>query len=160
MALHTMVYTVTARDRDSGSNAEIKYFAVPKIRKFNVFDRDHWWPPRMSRSLTVEITPQEWPVCPPSHCPPGKGAASRVAPRRSRSVLESDDPVLIHVLEDAGISLVVINLNPVMFQSLASELVDSDAESLPVSVSRVSGNIIISRELDRETERDHLESSG
>ncbi|KAJ3594244.1 hypothetical protein NHX12_006575 [Muraenolepis orangiensis] len=174
-ALRTVVYTVTARDRDSGSNAEIKYFAVPKNGSFyvvpktgdvllvdsilglaspvtfKVFARDHGWPPRTSRSVTVEMTPRQWPACPPSHCPPGKGAASRVAPRRSRSVLESDDPVLIHVSEDAGIGSVVINLNPVRFQSPAFELVDSDPETSPVSVSRESGDIVISRKLDRET---------
>ena len=66
-------------------------------------------------------------------------------------MLESDDPVLINVSEDAGIGSVVMNLNPVRFQSPTFELVDSDTESSLVSVSRDTGDIVISRKLDRET---------
>uniref|UniRef100_A0A3B4GHX1 Neural-cadherin-like n=1 Tax=Pundamilia nyererei TaxID=303518 RepID=A0A3B4GHX1_9CICH len=128
-ALRMAIYTVTA------------FYVVPKTGdillvdsilglgepiKFEVFARDRGWPPRTSQAITVEINP--------------------------RSVLESDSPVLINVSEDAGIGSVVMNLNPVRFQSATFELVEPDVESSPVSVSRDTGDIIITRKLDRETE--------
>ncbi|KAK7913197.1 hypothetical protein WMY93_013408 [Mugilogobius chulae] len=141
-ALRSSVYALTARDGDSGKNAEMIYFVVPKNGsfyavpktgdillvdsilgldepiKFEVFARDRGWPPRTSRSVLVQ----------------------------------SDEPLLINVSEDAGIGSVVMNLNPVRFQTAAFELVEPDLESTPVSVSRDTGDIIISRRLDRETE--------
>lgn len=178
-ALRTAIYTVTARDDDSGKNAELIYFALPKNGsfyavpktgdillvdsilgldepiKFEVFARDRGWPPRTSQSIAVEINPRQWPVVPSLNPQPGKRKSksqSKVPARRSRSVLESDSPVFINVSEDAGIGSVVMNLSPVRFQSAAFELVEPDVESSPVSVSRDSGDIVISRRLDRETE--------
>uniref|UniRef100_A0AAQ5YDQ5 Uncharacterized protein n=1 Tax=Amphiprion ocellaris TaxID=80972 RepID=A0AAQ5YDQ5_AMPOC len=128
-ALRTAIYTVTA------------FYAVPKTGdillvdsilgldgpiKFKVFARDRGWPPRTSQSIAVEINPRQF--------------------------LESDSPVLINVSEDAGLGSVVMNLNPVRFQTATFELVEPDMESSPVSVSRDSGDIVISRRLDRETE--------
>lgn len=171
-ALRTAIYTVSARDDDSGKNAELIYFALPRNGsfyavpktgeillvdsilgldepiKFEVFARDRGWPPRTSQGIVMEINPRQWPVSgkrkPPS--------PSKVHERKSRSLLEPDSPVFINVSEDAGIGSVVMNLNPVRFQSAAFELMQPDEESSPVSVSRDSGDIVISRRLDRETE--------
>lgn len=178
-ALRMAIYTVTARDDDSGKNAELIYFALPRNGsfyvvpktgdillvdsilglgepiKFEVFARDRGWPPRTSQGITVEINPRQWPVAPSLNPQPGKGkpkSQEKVPARKSRSVLESDSPVLINVSEDAGIGSVVMNLNPVRFQSATFELVEPDVESSPVSVSRDTGDIIITRKLDRETE--------
>ncbi|KAF3686953.1 Protocadherin Fat 4 [Channa argus] len=176
-ALRTAIYTVTALDDDSGKNAELIYFALPKngsfyavpktgdillvdsilgldkTIKFKVFARDRGWPPRTSRSIAVEINPRQWPVAPSLNPEPGKRKSQlKVLARKSRSVLESESPVFINVSEDAGIGSVVVNLNPVRFPSATFELVEPDLESSPVSVSRDSGDIVISRRLDRETE--------
>ncbi|KAJ0056345.1 hypothetical protein NL108_006455 [Boleophthalmus pectinirostris] len=168
-ALRTAVYTLTARDADSGKNAELIYFvspkngsfyAVPKTGdillvdsilgldepiKFRVFARDRGWPPRTSRSVVVEVSPRQRPL-------KTERRNEKTTTRKSRSLLESDEPLLINVSEDAGIGSVVMNLNPVRFQSAVFELVEPDLESTPVSVSRDTGDIIISRRLDRETE--------
>ncbi|KAG7456433.1 neural-cadherin-like, partial [Solea senegalensis] len=173
-ALRTAVYAVTAHDDDSGKNAELIYFAQPKNGtfyavpktgeillvdsilgleepiRFQVFARDRGWPPRTSQSVSVEIYPRQRPVVMARK--PNPQQVKAAAARRSRSVLDSDSPVLINVSEDAGIGSVVMNLNPVRFQSAAFELVEPDAESSPVSVSRDSGDLVISRRLDRETE--------
>lgn len=176
-ALRTAIYTVTARDDDSGKNAELIYFVLPKNGsfyavpktgdillvdsilglegpiKFNVFARDRGWPPRTSPSVAVEISPRQWPIAPSPNPESVRGKPKNKEPaRRSRSVLESDNPIFINVSEDAGIGSVVMHLNPVRFQSATFELVEPDAESSPVSVSRDSGDIVISRRLDRETE--------
>lgn len=176
-ALRTAIYTVTARDGDSGKNAELIYFALPRNGsfyavpktgdillvdsilglgepiKFEVFARDRGWPPRTSQSVAVEVSPRQWPVAPSAQ--PGHGKPKtpiKVAARRSRSVLGPESPVLINVSEDAAIGSVVMNLGPVRFQSAAFELVEPGADSSPVSVSRDSGDMVISRRLDRETE--------
>ncbi|GAA6225899.1 neural-cadherin-like [Lates japonicus] len=178
-APRTAIYTVTARDDDSGKNAELIYFTMPKNGsfyavpktgdillvdsilglgepiKFEVFARDRGWPPRTSQSIAVEISPRQWPMTPSLNPQPWKrkpNSLSKVPARRSRSVMESDNPVFINVSEDAGIGSVVMNLNPVRFQSATFELVEPDVESSPVSVSRDSGDMVISRRLDRETE--------
>lgn len=178
-ALRTSIYTVTARDDDSGKNAELIYFAMPKNGsfyavpktgdillvdsilgrdgpiKFEVFARDRGWPPRTSQSVTVEINPRQWPAVPWQNLSLGKRTSKlqmKAPERKSRSVTESDNAVFINVSEDAGIGSVVMNLNPVRFQSAAFELMEPDAESSPVSVSRESGDIVISRRLDRETD--------
>uniref|UniRef100_A0A1A7XDW5 Uncharacterized protein n=2 Tax=Nothobranchiidae TaxID=405002 RepID=A0A1A7XDW5_9TELE len=173
-ALRTTVCSFSARDEDSGKNAELIYFAVPRNGtfyavpktgdvllvdsilgldepiKFRVFARDRGWPPRTSQSIAVEISPRQWPVA-PSACPQPEKLNPQQA-RWSRSVPESEDPVFISVSEDAGIGSVVMNLNPVRFQAAAFELVEPDAESSPVSVSRDGGDLVILRRLDRETE--------
>ncbi|XP_019740005.1 neural-cadherin [Hippocampus comes] len=167
--LRTVVSTVTARDGDSGKNAELFYFAKPKNGtfyvvpksgdillvdsilgrdgpiKFSVFARDRGWPPRTSDAVGVEVTPRRWL----------RGARQNAPARTPRSVQDADDgsPLFINVSEDAGIGSVVMNLNPVRFQAAAFELVEpDDAESSPVSVGRDTGEIVIARRLDRETE--------
>ncbi|XP_054588647.2 neural-cadherin [Nothobranchius furzeri] len=173
-ALRTTVCSFSAQDEDSGKNAELIYFAVPRNGtfyavpktgdvllvdsilgldepiKFRVFARDRGWPPRTSQSIYVEINPRQWPVA-PSACPQPEKVKPQQA-RRSRSIPESENPVFISVSEDAGIGSVVMNLNPVRFHAAAFELVEPDAESSPVSVSRDGGDLVILRRLDRETE--------
>lgn len=171
-ALRSVVYKVTAEDTDHGKNAELIYFALPKNCsfyvvpktgdvllvdsilgltapiKFNVFAMDHGWPSRTSQSIAIEINPRQWPAVPP----PSQGEPKIRLPRKSRSLLESDEPVVIHVSEDASIGSVVVNLYPVRFQAASFELMDPGADSSPVTVSRDSGDIVITRRLDRETD--------
>ncbi|TNM90362.1 hypothetical protein fugu_002651 [Takifugu bimaculatus] len=178
-ALRTSIYAATARDGDSGKNAELIYFTVPRNGsfyavpktgdillvdsilgqeepiKFKLFARDRGWPPRTSKCVSIEINPRQWPVTLPPNPEQAKWnpkSNPKRPERKSRSVMQTDNPIFISVSEDAGIGSVVMNLNPVRFQSAAFELVEPEAESSPVSVSRDSGDIIISRKLDRETE--------
>ncbi|XP_061620755.1 neural-cadherin [Phyllopteryx taeniolatus] len=165
--LRTVVYTVAARDEDSGKNAELFYFAAPKNGtfyvvpksgdvllvdsilgrdgpiKFTVFARDRGWPPLTSDGIGVEVNPRQWL----------SGTREKTPARTSRSVRDAEaSPLVVTVSEDAGIGSVVMNLNPVRFQAAAFELVEPDAESSPVSVARDAGDIVIARRLDRETE--------
>lgn len=166
-ALRSVVYKVAAQDTDSGKNAELIYYALPRNGsfyvvpktgevllvdsilglaspiKFSVFARDRGWPSRTGRHMKVEISPRQWPAaCPPSSRPL----------RKSRSVLEPSEPVSVSVSEDAAIGSVIMNLNPVRFQSANFELLYPEEENSPVTVSRDSGELVISRSLDRETE--------
>ncbi|GAA6086098.1 neural-cadherin [Tachysurus ichikawai] len=166
-ALRSVIYKVAAEDTDSGKNAELIYYAMPRNGsfyvvpktgevllvdsilglaspiKFSVFARDRGWPSRTSRHMKVEISPRQWPAAfPPS---------SRLL-RKSRAVLEPSEPVSVSVSEDAAISSVIMNLNPLRFQSATFELLYPETESSPVTVSRESGDLVISRSLDRETE--------
>uniref|UniRef100_A0A3Q2PU85 Si:ch211-186j3.6 n=1 Tax=Fundulus heteroclitus TaxID=8078 RepID=A0A3Q2PU85_FUNHE len=173
-ALRAAICSLSARDGDSGKNAELFYFAVPKNGsfyavpktgdillvdsilgleepiKFQVFARDRGWPPRTSQSVSVEINPRQWPA---AHSPsPKQTQQVQAQARKSRSVPDPEKPVFISVSEDAGIGSVVVNLNPVRFQSATFELVEPQLESCPVSVSRDSGDVVIMRRLDRETQ--------
>lgn len=163
-ALRSVVYTVKAEDIDSGKNAELIYYALPRNGsfyvvpktgdillvdsilglaqpiKFSVFARDHGWPARTSLNMDIEISPRQWPALP---------QLENGLSRKSRSVPE---PVLITVSEDASIGSVIMNLHPVRFQSASFELIHPDADNSPVTVSRDSGDLVISRRLDRETQ--------
>ncbi|XP_077475964.1 neural-cadherin [Stigmatopora argus] len=178
--LRTVVYTLRARDEDSGKNAELFYFATPKngtfyvvpksgevllvdsilgrrdgAIKFAVFARDRGWPPRTSQGVSVEVTPRRWLSGERGEKPGKPGEPGEALPRSSRSVRDAAEggPLFINVSEDAGIGSVVMNLNPVRFQAAAFELVEpDDAESSPVVVGRDTGDIVIARRLDRETE--------
>uniref|UniRef100_A0A3Q2CVV9 Si:ch211-186j3.6 n=1 Tax=Cyprinodon variegatus TaxID=28743 RepID=A0A3Q2CVV9_CYPVA len=156
----------------SADNAELYYFTVPKNGsfyavpktgdillvdsilgleqpiKFQVFARDRGWPPRTSQSVSVEINPRQWPVADAA----GPKLKQPVQARRSRSVPEPETPIFISVSEDAGIGSVVVNLNPVRFGSATFELLEPEVESCPISVNRDSGDVVIMRRLDRETE--------
>ncbi|KAJ8417856.1 hypothetical protein AAFF_G00226990 [Aldrovandia affinis] len=171
-ALRSVVHKVTAKDTDSGKNADLIYFAIPKNGsfyvvpktgdillvdsilglatpiKFSVFARDHGWPSRTSQNMDIEISPRQWPARDPSLAKePGNPLS-----RKSRSLLESENPVVISVSEDASIGSVVMNLNPVRFQAASFELVYPRSENTPVTVSQDSGDIVIARRLDRESE--------
>ncbi|XP_038125845.1 neural-cadherin-like [Cyprinodon tularosa] len=171
-ALRAAIYSFSAQDADSGKNAELYYFTVPKNGsfyavpktgdillvdsilgleqpiKFQVFARDRGWPPRTSQSVSVEINPRQWPVADAA----GPKLKQPVQARRSRSVPEPETPIFISVSEDAGIGSVVVNLNPVRFGSATFELLEPEVESCPISVNRDSGDVVIMRRLDRETE--------
>ncbi|MEQ2195038.1 hypothetical protein XENOCAPTIV_006471, partial [Xenoophorus captivus] len=173
-ALRAAICSFSARDGDSGKNAELIYFVVPKNGsfyavpktgdillvdsilgleepiRFQVFARDRGWPPRTSQSVSVEINPRQWPAACLAIPKPKQELQAPV--RKTRSVLEPENPVFISVSEDAGIGSVVVNLNPVRFQSAAFELVEPELENSPLSVSRDSGEVVIMRRLDRETE--------
>ncbi|KAJ7985829.1 hypothetical protein DPEC_G00344540 [Dallia pectoralis] len=171
-ALRSVVYKVTAEDADSGKNAELIYFALPKNGTFYVvpktgdvllvdsilglsspiklcvFARDHGWPPRTSQGVEMEISPRQWPAVPRA----SRGDQDPIRARMSRSLLDPDEPLVINVSEDAGIGSVVINLNPARFPSAGFELTGPDVESSPVTVNRDSGDVVITRRLDRETD--------
>ncbi|KAL2088874.1 hypothetical protein ACEWY4_015773 [Coilia grayii] len=176
-ALRSVVYKVKAEDTDSGQNAELIYFALPRNGsfyvvpktgdvllvdsilglaspiRFNVFARDHGWPSRTSQNMEIEISPRQLAATQPPSQLPQVSDASNGYSRRSRSLQESDKPVVISVSEDASVGSVVMNLNRLSrFPSASFELVYPGAENTPVSVSRESGDIVISRRLDRETE--------
>ncbi|XP_061877314.1 neural-cadherin isoform X1 [Entelurus aequoreus] len=163
--LRTAVLTLTATDADSGRNAELTYFSSPANGtfyvvprsgavllvdsilgldapvSFTVFARDRGCPPRTSQGVGVEIWPR-----------PARLHSHSRAPRTSRSVrdADADPPLRINVSEDAAVGSVVINLSPARFQAANFELLEPDGS--PVSVNRDSGDIVISRRLDRETQ--------
>ncbi|KAJ8407952.1 hypothetical protein AAFF_G00269960 [Aldrovandia affinis] len=171
-ALRSVVYKVNAVDTDSGKNAELIYFGIPKNGsfyvvpktgdillvdsilslatpvKFSVFAKDHGWPSRTSQNLEIEINPRQWPAAPASQA----SKLSSGLPRKSRSLLEPENTAIINVSEDAGVGSVVMNLNSARFQTATFELVYPDSENAPVTVSRDSGDLVIARRLDRETE--------
>ncbi|XP_039619104.1 neural-cadherin [Polypterus senegalus] len=168
-ALRSKVYQVTASDSDTGKNAELFYFTLPKNGlfyvvpktgevilvdsilgrltpiKFNIYARDHGHPILTSQKLEVEIWPRQLPA------PDLKGSGKGLL-RKRKSLLQSENPVVVTVSEDASIGSVVMSLNPVRFQAASFEMVYPTADSVPVTVGRDSGDIVISRRLDRETQ--------
>ncbi|XP_058848728.1 neural-cadherin-like [Acipenser ruthenus] len=170
-ALRSVVYKVTAWDADTGKNAELFYsiqpkngnfYVVPKTGevllvdsilglaspiKFDVFTRDHGKPALTSPKMEVEIFPRRWSL-----------AAAKTEDhypgllKKRRSLLQSENPVVITVSEDASIGSVVMSLNPIRFKSASFELMYPPVENSPVTVTRDTGDIVIARRLDRETE--------
>uniref|UniRef100_A0A8C6Q4J4 Neural-cadherin-like n=1 Tax=Nothobranchius furzeri TaxID=105023 RepID=A0A8C6Q4J4_NOTFU len=114
--------------------------------KFYVYARDHGWPSLTSKAVLVSVSPKRWATRP-------TGTPRRVRPgRSSRALLEPGALISLNVSEEAGIGSVVTSLGPTRFQAAAYELVHPESESSPVTVGRDSGDITISRRLDRETE--------
>uniref|UniRef100_A0A8C9S0B3 Si:ch211-186j3.6 n=1 Tax=Scleropages formosus TaxID=113540 RepID=A0A8C9S0B3_SCLFO len=160
-ALRSAVYRARARDADSGRNGELVYFSTGDVLLVDsilgrsaplivrVFARDRGRPRRTSESMEVRVPERrlerEQDSSPVSE-------VDRTPPRRSRSLLDSNSPVVISVSEDASIGSVVMNLNPVRFSSATFELLSPGSDSAPVTVTRDSGEIVIVRGLDRETE--------
>lgn len=169
-ALRTVVYRLDAVDEDSGKNAELTFasepkngtfYVVPKTGevllvdsilglfspiKFYLYVRDHGWPPLTSKAVLVTVSPQRWMT---------RTADLRVPERAGRSpraLLESSTVLSLNVSEDAGVGSVLMSLNPTRFQSAAYELIYPESESSPVTVGRDSGDITVTRRLDRETE--------
>ena len=169
-ALRSVVYRLEAVDADSGNNAELTYISIPKNGsfyvvpktgevllvdsllglpskvKFHVFARDHGWPPLTSKGVVVTIAPQRWATR------PAELSGSGRAGRSPRALLDPGTVVSLNVSEDASIGSVITSLSPTRFQSAAYELIYPESESSPVSVGRDSGDITITRRLDRETE--------
>ncbi|KAK1161935.1 neural-cadherin-like [Acipenser oxyrinchus oxyrinchus] len=170
-ALRSVVYKVTAWDADTGKNAELFYsiqpkngnfYVVPKTGevllvdsilglaspiKFDVFTRDHGKPALTSPKMEVEIFPRRWSLAAAETEDHYPGLL-----KKRRSLLQSENPVVITVSEDASIGSVVMNLNPIRFKSASFELMYPALENSPVTVTRDTGDIVIARRLDRETE--------
>ncbi|KAF7224845.1 neural-cadherin [Nothobranchius furzeri] len=169
-ALRSVVYKLRAGDADSGKNAELTFSSIPQngtfyvvpktgevllvdsilglssTIKFYVYARDHGWPSLTSKAVLVSVSPKRWATRP-------TGTPRRVRPgRSSRALLEPGALISLNVSEEAGIGSVVTSLGPTRFQAAAYELVHPESESSPVTVGRDSGDITISRRLDRETE--------
>uniref|UniRef100_A0A8C7PBT5 Neural-cadherin-like n=1 Tax=Oncorhynchus mykiss TaxID=8022 RepID=A0A8C7PBT5_ONCMY len=126
--LRSVVHTVNALDADSGKNAELTYFSVPKngifyvvprTVKFYVFAKDHGWPRELGRL----------------------GRAGRM----QRALLDSGSTVSLNVSEDVSIGSVVMNLSPAKFQAASFELVYPETDITPINVER---------ERERERERE------
>lgn len=167
-ALRSVVYRLEAVDADSGKNADLTYISVPqngsfyvvpktgevllvdsilglpsKVR-FSVYARDHGWPPLTSKPVTVTVSPQRWPAA--------ELAGSARSRRGPRALLDPDTVLSLNVSEDANIGSVITSLSPSRFQSAAYELLHPEPQKSPVSVGRDTGDIVITRRLDRETE--------
>lgn len=169
-ALRSAVYQLAAVDADGGNNAEVTYhsaprngtfYVVPKTGEvllvdsilglpsevtFSVFARDHGWPPLTSEPVLVTVAPRRWATRradPPA--PGGRG-------RSPRALLDPGTVVSLNVSEDLTVGSVVTSLGPSRFPSAAYELIFPEPESSPVRVGRDSGDITVSRRLDRETE--------
>ncbi|KAM4618313.1 neural-cadherin-like [Polymixia lowei] len=169
-SLRSVVYRLQGVDADSGKNAELTYFSIPKNGsfyvvpktgeillvdsilglpskvQFSVFARDHGWPYQTSEGVVVTVTPHRWATR--SVELGGSGRAGR----SSRALLDSGTVLSLNVSEDASIGSVIMTLNPTRFQTAAYELIYPESESTPVTVGRDSGDITIARRLDRETE--------
>lgn len=170
-ALRSVVYRLEALDADSGNNAELTYISIPKNGSFYVvpktgevllvdsilglpseltfcvFARDHGWPPLTSKAVVVTVSPQRWATRPAEVT----GSEGRVG-RSPRALLDPGTVVSLNVSEDASVGSVITSLSPSRFQAAAYELISPEPESCPVTVGRESGDITISRRLDRETE--------
>lgn len=169
-ALRSVVYRLEAVDADSGKNAELTYISVPQNGsfyvvpktgevllvdsilglpskvKFCVYARDHGWPPLTSKAVLVTVAPQRWATR------PAELAGTARAGRSPRALLDPGSVVSLNVSEDASIGSVITSLSPTRFQSASYELIYPESESSPVSVGRDSGDITITRRLDREAE--------
>uniref|UniRef100_A0A8C2WX51 Neural-cadherin-like n=1 Tax=Cyclopterus lumpus TaxID=8103 RepID=A0A8C2WX51_CYCLU len=119
---------------------------LPSKVTFCVFARDHGWPPLTSKGVVVTVAPQRWVTR------PAEPAGSAWGGRSPRALVDPGTVVSLNVSEDASIGSVITSLSPTRFLSAAYELVHPESESSPVTVGRDSGDITISRRLDRETE--------
>ncbi|XP_072290497.1 neural-cadherin-like isoform X2 [Eucyclogobius newberryi] len=167
-ALRSVVHRFEAADADSGKNAELTYTSAPqngsfyivpktgelllvdsilglpsKVR-FSVYAKDHGWPPMTSKPVMVVVAPQRWPSA--------ELVRSVRSKREPRALLDPNTLLSLNVSEDANIGSVITSLSPSRFQSAAYELLHPEPQKSPVSVGRDSGDIIITRRLDRETE--------
>ncbi|RVE72249.1 hypothetical protein OJAV_G00059930 [Oryzias javanicus] len=165
-ALRSVIYRLEAADEDGGKNAELAFVSVPangslyvvpktgevllvdsilgrnSTIKVYVYARDHGWPPLTSRAVLMSVTPRRW----------GGGRSAARAGRAPRALLDPGTVMTLNVSEDVGVGSVVVSLNPARFQSAAYELIFPEAESAAVSVGRDSGDLTVTRRLDREAE--------
>uniref|UniRef100_A0A3Q4H9I0 Putative neural-cadherin 2-like n=1 Tax=Neolamprologus brichardi TaxID=32507 RepID=A0A3Q4H9I0_NEOBR len=91
---------------------------------------------------------------------PAELAGTARAGRSPRALLDPGSVVSLNVSEDASIGSVITSLSPTRFQSASYELIYPESESSPVSVGRDSGDITITRRLDREAEADGHRGGG
>uniref|UniRef100_A0A3Q1BB62 Neural-cadherin-like n=1 Tax=Amphiprion ocellaris TaxID=80972 RepID=A0A3Q1BB62_AMPOC len=99
---------------------------LPSKVRFYVYARDHGWPPLTRGSARAGRTP--------------------------RALLDPGTVVSLNVSEDASIGSVITSLSPTRFQSAGYELIYPESGSSLVTVGRDSGDITITRRLDREAE--------
>nr|XP_057943554.1 neural-cadherin-like isoform X2 [Doryrhamphus excisus] len=163
-ALRSVVWRLRAEDADSGMNSDLTYIIAPKTGtfyvvpktgevllldsilgfrselEFRVFATDHGWPPLTSEGVTVTVSPRKW--------------LEKPRPERfKRSPAESLDPaVSLNVSEDASVGSVITSLHPSRFRSAIFEVIYPERQSSPVTVGRDSGDVTITRRLDRESE--------
>lgn len=169
-ALRSVVYRLEAVDADAGNNADLTYTYVPQNGSFyvvpktgevllvdsilglpsqvelSVFARDHGWPRLTSKGVLLTVAPQRWAKRPAEPAPP------RRTGRSPRSLFDPGAALALSVSEDASVGSVIASLGPARFQSAAYELIYPEPESSPVTVERDSGDVTITRRLDRETE--------
>lgn len=169
-ALRSVVYKLEAVDEDSGNNAELTYTSVPKNAsfyvvpktgevllvdsilglpcavKFSVFAKDRGWPPLTSQGVMFTVAPQRWAMRPAGLVHSGRRG------RSPRALLDPGAAVSLNVSEDASVGSVITSLSPVRFQSATYALIYPESDNSPVTVGRDSGDIMITRRLDRETE--------
>ncbi|XP_066511028.1 neural-cadherin-like [Hoplias malabaricus] len=170
-ALRSAVHRVAAADADSGKNAELTYFALPRNGSFyvvpktgdvllvdsilglgaplsfTVFARDRGRPPRTGRGVQIEVRPRRARAPPP-----------RRRRRKARRSVSASEPqlVMVSVSEDAAVGSVIVSLSPARFPAAVFELQPEEEDELekdpPVTVNRDTGELLISRSLDRESE--------
>ncbi|XP_061532993.1 putative neural-cadherin 2 isoform X2 [Phycodurus eques] len=165
-AIRSVVYRLSAVDADSGKNADLTYASSPKNGTFYVvpktgevllldsilglrcavevslFATDHGWPPLRSERAVVTFSPRRWLEKP----------APERARRAPRASLYPAASISLNVSEDASIGSVITSLSPNRFQSAGFELIYPDSQSSPVSVGHDTGDITITRRLDRESQ--------
>ena len=176
-ALRSVVHRVAAEDTDSGKNAEITYYALPRNGsfyvvpktgdvllvdsilglatpvRFTVFARDRGWPSRTSPGVEIEVRPRRARPSVPVPMPQTQRRGGALSRKSRRSVHEPEQPALVSVSEDAAVGSVIMSLSPTRFQAATFELIQPDEEKdPPVAVNRDSGELLISRSLDRESE--------
>ncbi|KAM9816185.1 neural-cadherin-like isoform 2-T2 [Syngnathus typhle] len=165
-AIRSVVYRLQAVDADSGKNADLSYTSLPTNGTFyvipktgevllldsilglkssfevSVFATDHGWPPLSSKCVAITFSPRRWL----------QNAGRERAKRAPRASLYPAALVSLNVSEDASIGSVITSLSPNRFQSASFDLIYPDSQSSPVSVGRDSGDISITRRLDRESQ--------
>ncbi|XP_036440182.1 neural-cadherin [Colossoma macropomum] len=176
-ALRSVVHRVAAEDTDSGKNAELTYFALPRNGsfyvvpktgdvllvdsilglatpvRFTVFARDRGWPSRTSPGVEIEVRPRQARPSVPVSAPQAQRRGGALPRKSRRSVHEPEQPSLVSVSEDAAVGSVIMSMSPARFQAATFELLQpEDEKDPPVAVNRDSGELIISRSLDRESE--------
>lgn len=167
--LRSSVWRLAAVDADGGNNAEVTYvsaprngsfYVVPKTGEillvdsilglpsevtFSVFARDHGWPPLTSDGVLVTVAPRRWPSS--AAAPPGGRG------RSPRALLDPGAVLSLNVSEDLHVGALVASLAPSSrFHSATYELIFPEPEMSPVVVDRESGDVTLTRRLDRETE--------
>ncbi|KAM9509911.1 neural-cadherin-like [Guaruba guarouba] len=168
LALGSAVWQARAEDADSGANAELRYFALPRSEHFFVvprsgrvllvrsllhlrapltlrlYARDRGRPPLLSAPLELEVLPQ----------PKRLSMPRDAARRRRRSVLlpprAAARPLSLPVPGDARPGSRLATLVPGRFASTWFELMPPPVEESPVRVERERGAVMLSAGPDSE----------
>ncbi|XP_043937612.1 neural-cadherin-like [Protopterus annectens] len=173
-SLKSVVHRLTAIDADLGKNAELVYFAFPansffyvvpktgevvvldsllNVRRdlrLHVFARDRGDPALVGGPAVLIINPQRRYLN-------GTHSEQRlktdnVLIRPPRSLLQPESPLTVSIREDAPVGSSILTLTPIRFGSARFELVSPTEERSPVCLDEETGEMRLSRTLDRETE--------